>query len=94
MNESIPHLGAALFGNMLSTGWAGYRVYSTYSLMNLYHTDIRQKACNGKDLLGSWWEERLSDTVCRRSLIVHYDMSLVVLFRSRLWSAMAWRSLP
>ncbi|KAF8910614.1 hypothetical protein CPB84DRAFT_1743449 [Gymnopilus junonius] len=63
MNESIPHLGAALFGNMLSTGWAGYRVYSTYNLMNLYRTDIKYKACNGHDLMGDWWEERLSDTI-------------------------------
>lgn len=63
LNESIPHLGAGFFGHVLGTAWAGYRVYSTHGLMDRYRNHIVPKACNGRDIMGDWWENRIDDGV-------------------------------
>ncbi|KDR76142.1 hypothetical protein GALMADRAFT_156270 [Galerina marginata CBS 339.88] len=63
LNESIPHLGTTLLGHLLSTGWAGYRVYSTRGLMNFYRNQITPQACSGHDFMGDWWENRIGDAL-------------------------------
>ncbi|TFK37642.1 hypothetical protein BDQ12DRAFT_685042 [Crucibulum laeve] len=62
LNESLPHLGAALFGHILGTVWAGYRMKSTESLTNVYRKSIVPGPCRGVDLLGDWWEVRRDHT--------------------------------
>ncbi|KAF9556447.1 hypothetical protein CPC08DRAFT_92421 [Agrocybe pediades] len=63
LNESLPHLGAALFGHVLNSAWAAYRLKSTYSLTKLYRTAIVPQACAGQDLLGSWWDLRIRHAI-------------------------------
>ncbi|KAF8638359.1 hypothetical protein AX17_002261 [Amanita inopinata Kibby_2008] len=58
VNESLPHLGASLLGHALGTGWAGYRIRSSYALMDRYYKDIVVAACNNVDPLGDWWNVR------------------------------------
>ncbi|KAF5332053.1 hypothetical protein D9758_016561 [Tetrapyrgos nigripes] len=61
LNESLPHLGAALAGHVLVTAWAGYRLRSSRSVQNLYNAFIVQGPC-GTDFLGDWWSLRQSHT--------------------------------
>ncbi|PPQ78280.1 hypothetical protein CVT25_011739 [Psilocybe cyanescens] len=68
LNESIPHLGAGLFGHILGTAWAGYRVYSIHGLMDRYRNHIVPDACNGRDFMGDWWENRTDDAIALVSL--------------------------
>ncbi|KAF9446540.1 hypothetical protein P691DRAFT_733047 [Macrolepiota fuliginosa MF-IS2] len=63
LNESIPHLAACLFGHVLGTGWAGYRVQSTIRLTYMYRKAIVPGLCLGKDFLGGWWDQRLTHAI-------------------------------
>ncbi|KAF8154025.1 hypothetical protein B0H34DRAFT_799931 [Crassisporium funariophilum] len=63
LNESIPHLGAALLGHILGAAWAAYRVESTYRMMKTYRNDIVPGLCNDVDLLGNWWEVRIHHAI-------------------------------
>ncbi|PPQ64909.1 hypothetical protein CVT24_008249 [Panaeolus cyanescens] len=63
VQESIPHLGAAFFGHVLGTAWSSYRLRSTVVMMQLYRTQIVPGACGGIDLVGNWWEIRISHAV-------------------------------
>jgi hypothetical protein len=58
LNESLPHLGAALAAHILGTAWAAYRVSSTETLRAEYMSLISGGACKGVDMLGDWWEVR------------------------------------
>jgi hypothetical protein len=64
LNESIPHLGAALFGHVFGTAWSCYRVLSTQSLRVVYQNQIVPEACDNQDLLGDWWGIRIQHAVC------------------------------
>lgn len=62
MNESLPHLGAALFGHILGTAWTGFRVSGTRTFEDDYRKYIVNGPCQ-TDLLGSWWDLRLGHAV-------------------------------
>jgi len=63
LSESLPHLGAALLGHVLSTGWAGFRIRASYKMMDLYQRAIVSDACEGTNPLGNWWQVKVSHTV-------------------------------
>ncbi|KAF9480665.1 hypothetical protein BDN70DRAFT_877383 [Pholiota conissans] len=63
LNESIPHLIAAVFGHILGTAWSGYRVYSVKHLKSLYRDHIVPEACGNRDMLGNWWDVRISHAI-------------------------------
>ncbi|KAF6750816.1 hypothetical protein DFP72DRAFT_969167 [Ephemerocybe angulata] len=63
LNESLPHLGAAFFGHILGGAWSASRVQSTRTLDTFYRNAIVPGACEGTDLLGSWWQLRLFHTI-------------------------------
>jgi hypothetical protein len=62
LNESLPHLGAAIAGHVLVTAWGGYRIEETYKLHDHYEDLIVQNACRF-DFLGSWWDTRTDHTI-------------------------------
>jgi len=64
LNESIPHLGAALLGHVLGAAWSCYRVSSTQSLRMVYQNQIVPEACENHDLMGDWWDIRIQHAVC------------------------------
>uniref|UniRef100_A0A8H8CEP1 Uncharacterized protein n=1 Tax=Psilocybe cubensis TaxID=181762 RepID=A0A8H8CEP1_PSICU len=91
LNESIPHLGAAFFGHVLGTGWAGYRVSSSQALTSFYRRHIVPEACGGKDLLGGWWDIRIQHAV--PIVIVNSVVLLALLYVSaRLYKVYATES--
>lgn len=63
LNESIPHLGAALLGHVLGAAWSCYRVSSTQSLRMLYQNQIVPEACDNHDLMGDWWDIRIRHAI-------------------------------
>lgn len=63
LSESLPHLGAAFLGHVLSTGWAGFRIRASYKMMDLYQRAIVSDACEGTNPLGNWWQIKISHTV-------------------------------
>ncbi|KIK56193.1 hypothetical protein GYMLUDRAFT_47407 [Collybiopsis luxurians FD-317 M1] len=63
LNESLPHLGAAIAGHVLVTAWAGYRIENTYKLQEHYQQLIVQQACDGVDFLGGWWNVRTDHAI-------------------------------
>ncbi|TEB22449.1 hypothetical protein FA13DRAFT_1509574 [Coprinellus micaceus] len=63
LNESLPHLGAAIFGHILGGAWSASRIQSTRNLLTIYRKSIVPGPCEGTDLLGSWWELRLVHTI-------------------------------
>ncbi|THU93834.1 hypothetical protein K435DRAFT_757066 [Dendrothele bispora CBS 962.96] len=62
LNESLPHLGAALAGHVLVTAWAGYRFRNSRHQQDLYKTFIVNGPCQ-TDYLGGWWDLRLNHTI-------------------------------
>jgi len=44
----------------LDTGWTGYQVKSVLSLREEYEKYAVHGACEGVDILGKWWDVRLS----------------------------------
>lgn len=76
VNESIPHLFAALFGHVMSAAWTVYRVLSTVTLMNRYKSTIIPLACDGVDLFrGSSWAASVQQSI---PLLVVHVLTLVV----------------
>ncbi|KAJ2936793.1 hypothetical protein H1R20_g317, partial [Candolleomyces eurysporus] len=63
LNESLPHLGAALIGHILGGAWASSRISSTKEMAKIYRETIVPRACDNVDLLGSWWDLRLAHTI-------------------------------
>jgi hypothetical protein len=63
LNESLPHLGAALIGHILGGAWASSRISSTKEMGKIYREVIVPRACDNVDLLGSWWDLRLAHTI-------------------------------
>ncbi|KAF9074498.1 hypothetical protein BDP27DRAFT_1317207 [Rhodocollybia butyracea] len=63
LNESLPHLGAAIAGHALVTGWAGYRIENTYKLESHYQELIVHQLCNDVDFLGGWWNLRTGHSI-------------------------------
>jgi hypothetical protein len=66
--ESIPHLAAGLFGHILGTAWAAYRVEDTLRLTHLYRGVVVPKLCAEQDFLKTWWNQRRSYAVRNRPL--------------------------
>ncbi|KAK2466593.1 hypothetical protein APHAL10511_000851 [Amanita phalloides] len=62
LSQSLPHLGAALAGHILSTGWAGNRIRMAYSTMDVYQRQVIP-ACGGQNPLGTWWQTKNAHTV-------------------------------
>ncbi|KAJ3930807.1 MAG: hypothetical protein NXY57DRAFT_277247 [Lentinula lateritia] len=91
LNESLPHLGAAIAGHVLVTAWAGYRLNNTYKLQGHYETLIVQQACNDVDFLGSWWNVRADHTI---PILVFNAVALVLAtyLASRLYKVYAQQS--
>ncbi|KAJ3806415.1 hypothetical protein F5876DRAFT_68980 [Lentinula aff. lateritia] len=91
LNESLPHLGAAIAGHVLVTAWAGYRLNNTYKLQGHYETLIVQQACDGVDFLGSWWDVRADHTI---PILVFNAVALVLAtyLASRLYKVYAQQS--
>ena len=58
LNESIPHVIAALCTHLLSTGWAAWQVSHTKSSHDMFHRVIRG-LCQGVNVLNAgYWEKR------------------------------------
>ncbi|EJD08007.1 uncharacterized protein FOMMEDRAFT_164787 [Fomitiporia mediterranea MF3/22] len=60
LNESIPHLVAALVMHGLSTGWSGFQVSRTGRYEREYQTLIVNDTCNGVDIIPGFWERRMN----------------------------------
>ncbi|KAF8622826.1 hypothetical protein AX15_006742 [Amanita polypyramis BW_CC] len=63
LNESLPHLGAALAGHILGTAWAGYRVRSSYRMLDIYQSQVVSGVCGGFNPLRSWWQIKIAHTI-------------------------------
>lgn len=59
LQDSIPHLAVCVASHLLDVAWAGFRIKSTIALREDYYSLIVDSACNGEDMLGNWWEQRL-----------------------------------
>ncbi|KAF7297186.1 hypothetical protein MIND_00951700 [Mycena indigotica] len=57
LNESLPHLFAALAARALSLGWAGFRLSGNMNLYHAYEHVIAVGKCNGFDPMGDWWSQ-------------------------------------
>lgn len=58
LNESIPHLSAALLSSALALVWSGVQISRTKAFQQQFNTFIKDGACNGTDLISSYWSER------------------------------------
>jgi hypothetical protein len=63
LNDSIPHLAVGVAGHVLDSAWAGFRIKFTMSLHEDYEKYIVRGACDGADILGDWWDVRLSHAI-------------------------------
>jgi len=63
LNESLPHLGAAIAGHLLVTAWAGYRIENMQKLHYHYQDLIVDQACDNVDFLGNWWDARTDHSI-------------------------------
>lgn len=65
LTESLPHLGVAFFGHILSAGWASSRITHTQALAKIYKSIFvgASGLCGDHDLLGTWWDLRLKHTI-------------------------------
>ncbi|KAF7785213.1 hypothetical protein Agabi119p4_1378 [Agaricus bisporus var. burnettii] len=76
VTESIPHLGAGIFGHLLGTVWAGYRIHSTSHLESVYKDLIVPGVCSNRDFLGNWWDQTRAHAI---GVLVVYACTLVAL---------------
>ncbi|KAH6918013.1 hypothetical protein BKA70DRAFT_1245939 [Coprinopsis sp. MPI-PUGE-AT-0042] len=78
LTESLPHLGVAFFGHILSGGWATSRIAHTMALTKIYNTVFMGQGgiCAGHDLLGTWWDLRMKHTI---PLVVFNALTMIVL---------------
>ncbi|KAG8981732.1 hypothetical protein FRB90_007044, partial [Tulasnella sp. 427] len=58
LNESIPHIIAALLTHVLATMWSGYQLANTQSFRSSFLTLTMNGACKGVNLLPSYWKSR------------------------------------
>ncbi|KAJ7584864.1 hypothetical protein C8J56DRAFT_136562 [Mycena floridula] len=63
LNESLPHLIAALLTHILGTAWGAFRVSNSRHLEKLYLDLIVDGTCHNVDLLGGWWDLRVQHTL-------------------------------
>lgn len=63
IQDSIPHLAVCIASHLLDVGWAGFRIRSTIQLKEDYYSVIVDAACQGEDMLGDWWDQRLDHAV-------------------------------
>ncbi|KIM37933.1 hypothetical protein M413DRAFT_448195 [Hebeloma cylindrosporum] len=63
LNESIPHLVAALLGHVLGAAWSCYRVSSTQAHRAVYENQIIPEACDNHDFMGDWWDIRIRHAI-------------------------------
>jgi hypothetical protein len=63
VQDSIPHLAANLGGQILNTGWAGFRISSLLKWRELYQKFVVDGACGGADALKSTWGRRIVESV-------------------------------
>ncbi|KAH8115390.1 hypothetical protein DFH11DRAFT_1759676 [Phellopilus nigrolimitatus] len=60
LNESIPHLTAALVTHALTSGWAAFQVSRTGRYQFIFQTLIADDACQGTNILADFGAKRLS----------------------------------
>jgi hypothetical protein len=77
LNESIPHLVAAVLGHIFGTAWSGYRVQSMKNLRSIYQNYILPEACDNHDLLGNWWDTRIDHGVCTLCYDYHSLVNII-----------------
>lgn len=58
LNESIPHILASLLTHILATAWAIYQIFHTMDFQRTFKKVISQGACNGTNLLSTYWKDR------------------------------------
>ncbi|PVF94842.1 hypothetical protein CPB86DRAFT_828315 [Serendipita vermifera] len=59
LNESIPHILAALMTHALATAWSVYQLFNTASFQSEFaRSTIRSGQCGGVNLLPTYWTER------------------------------------
>ena len=58
LNESIPHIGAALVTHVLVTIWAIYQIFETERFRQDFARLTTNGACSPINLLGSYWDQR------------------------------------
>ncbi|KAG8925689.1 hypothetical protein FRC01_009824, partial [Tulasnella sp. 417] len=58
LNESIPHIIAALLTHVLATMWSGYQLANTQSFRSSFATLTVNGACKGVNLLPTYWVTR------------------------------------
>ncbi|KDQ20440.1 hypothetical protein BOTBODRAFT_26445 [Botryobasidium botryosum FD-172 SS1] len=58
LNESTPHVIASLTTHMLATGWAAFQLASTASFKQEFRRITVDGACDGVNLLPSFWTNR------------------------------------
>lgn len=58
LNESIPHICAALVTQLLVTIWTLFQVTQTEQFRQSFARIITNDACHGMKLLGNYWQER------------------------------------
>lgn len=58
LNESIPHIIAALLTHVLATMWSGYQLATTQSFRSSFLTLTVNGACKGVNLLPTYWMSR------------------------------------
>ncbi|KAL5504727.1 hypothetical protein ACEPAH_7390 [Sanghuangporus vaninii] len=60
LNESIPHLVAALVTHGMSTAWSAFQLSRTGKTAREYQTLIVNDACNGVDVIPGFWGNRMN----------------------------------
>ncbi|KAL5512611.1 hypothetical protein ACEPAG_3264 [Sanghuangporus baumii] len=60
LNESIPHLVAALATHGMSTAWSAFQLSRTGKAARDYQTLIVNDACNGVDVIPGFWGNRMN----------------------------------
>ncbi|KAG9121326.1 hypothetical protein FRC07_002746 [Ceratobasidium sp. 392] len=63
LNESIPHLVAGVFTQVLSTGWSAFQMARSSSFRAQYETTIVRGACSGVDVLPDYFSHRTEDEI-------------------------------
>lgn len=58
LNESIPHIVAALLTHVLATMWSGFQIANTQDFRRNFITLTADGACKGVNLLPNYWKDR------------------------------------
>jgi hypothetical protein len=66
----------------LDTAWASFRIKATIDIHQAYSDYIVKGTCNGTDILGTWWNIRMSHAI---PVVVTNAVALVaIVFLARL----------